>query len=259
MPQPNAHDTEILDQFSKQANPFADKPEHARESVLAQIIACAEVLPTHHVLDVACGPGLLTAALARVAASVVGSDVTPAMLERAERDRQRAGLDNLRYERCDARRLTYADQTFDRVLTRFSFHHFEDPAEVLSELVRVCRPGGLVTVIDVAPHPDKLAAYDEVESLRDPSHTHACSLPRLERLFAEAGLAPHKLERFELPMSLERQLAASFPRAGDDERVRALFRADADAGSNRLDMSAHYRDGALHFSYPCAIVVGRRS
>lgn len=258
MPQPSAHDAQILDQFSKQANPFADKAEHARESVLALIIACAEVAKTHRVLDVACGPGLLTAALARAAESVVGCDVTPAMLERAERDRRGAGLDNLRYEHGDARRLPYAEQTFDRVLTRFSFHHFENPAEVLTELVRVCRPGGLVTVIDVAPDADKLVAYDEVETLRDPSHTHACPLPRLERLFADAGLSAHKVERFELAMSLENQLAASFPRPGDDARIRALFRADAEAGADRLGMRARYDGGALHFSYPCAIVVGQR-
>lgn len=254
----NSHDDRILDQFTKQANPFADKPEHSHRSAVQPIIERAEVAASHTVLDVACGPGLLATALARVAKSVVGTDIVPAMLERAAIERDRAGLTNLRFDLSDARTLPYEDASFDRVLTRFSFHHFEQPGAVLAEMVRVCKPGGLVAVIDVVPEPEKLAAYDEAERLRDPSHAGASTLAQVEALFAEAGLAARSIDLFQVPMALEAQLAASFPLPGDADRLRALFRRDVESGMDRLSMHAHERDGALHFSYPCAIVVGEK-
>jgi SAM-dependent methyltransferase len=247
----SAHDREILDQFTRQANPFADKYEHSKSSAIEQLVRAACVDASCRVLDVACGPGLLAQPLAHVAREVIGCDFTPAMLARAERDRR---VDNLRYERADARALPYPDASFERVVTRFSFHHFDDKRAVMRELVRVCKPGGRVLVSDAVPAPHQRDAYDELETLRDPSHTSACTLDELVALFRERGLEPD-VELYQLPMELEAQLAASFPRPGDDAKIRAILRRDADDGVDRTSMNAHWRDGALHFAYPCAIVV----
>lgn len=253
-----AHDAEILDQFTLQADPFADNPAHSQQSLLAQALQAADVRAEHDVLDVACGPGLLAVALARGARRVTGIDVTPAMLARARREQAAAGLTNLHFDAGDARALPYPDERFDRVLTRFTFHHFVEPARVLAEMVRVCAPGGLVTVIDATPERDKRAAYDHVETLRDPSHASALTLDELTALFPAAGLADLRVERFRLPMALELQLAASFPREGDAATIRALLQADADAGVDTLSLAPHYQAGALWFAYPCAIVTGVR-
>ena len=85
-------------------------------------------------------------------------------------------------------KLPYKDGEFSLVVTRFSFHHFLDPLSVLKEMRRVCRPGGKVVVADSAPAPSKAAAFDAVETLRDPSHVHALPIDRLCELFVEAGL-----------------------------------------------------------------------
>jgi ubiquinone/menaquinone biosynthesis C-methylase UbiE len=247
------HDQEILDQFTRQANPFADQPAHSTREAIERIVRAAQLDSSCRVLDVACGPGLLSQPLAREAKEVIGCDFTPAMLERAERDRE---VDNLRYERADVRALPYPDASFDRVVTRFSFHHFEDKPQAMRELVRVCKPGGLVLVSDVVPDADKRAAYDALETLRDPSHTSAWTLDELVALFD--GLRETRVERYTLPTALETQLAASFPRPGDGEKIRALMRRDAEDGVDRTSMHAHFEHGAIHFAYPCAIVLGRR-
>lgn len=61
----------------------------------------------------------------------------------------------------------------------------------------------------------------------------------------------------KLEMELEKQIAASFPNLGDDEKLRNLFRADM--GKDRLGMGAHLQGTEMHFAYPTLILVGRKS
>jgi len=77
------HSDLILDQFTRQAVPFATAPSIKDESALKLIVEFSGAGPGDTVLDVACGPGLVAAAFARVARHVTGIDLTPAMIDRA--------------------------------------------------------------------------------------------------------------------------------------------------------------------------------
>src|SRR5262245_5477225 len=110
----------ILDQFTRQAVPFSEMPDHSPEL----IIAAAHVQPDDTVLDVACGPGLITCEFAKVARYVTGIDLTPAMIERARILQQSKGLTNLTWQIGDVLPLPFSDAAFSLVLTRYSFHHF---------------------------------------------------------------------------------------------------------------------------------------
>ena len=57
------------------------------------------------------------------------------------------GLSNLTWKVGDILPLPFVDEPFSLVLSRYSFHHFLDPKAVLSEMIRVCRPGGRVMVV----------------------------------------------------------------------------------------------------------------
>src|SRR5262249_2932034 len=145
--------------------------------------------PGSHVLDVACGPGLVALHLAGAAAHVTGLDVTPAMLDKARELQRGRGRANLSWALGRAEALPHADASFDAVVTRFSFRPLLGPAAALSEMARVCRPGGRVVVCDVhTTTPGQAAAYDRLERLRDPSHVHALRLDELRALMADAGL-----------------------------------------------------------------------
>ena len=74
----------ILDQFTRQAVPFAEMPAHSNEESVRLLIDMAEIGPEDTVLDVACGPGLVACPLAEVARHVTGIDRTPAMIEQAQ-------------------------------------------------------------------------------------------------------------------------------------------------------------------------------
>ena len=76
--------------------------------------------PGDTVLDVACGPGLMACAFARVALHVTGIDLTPAMIEQAKVMQQSDGLSNLTWHVGDAQPLPFADASFSLVFTRYS-------------------------------------------------------------------------------------------------------------------------------------------
>ena len=168
----------IVDQFTRQAVPFSEM--HARDDgeIHRLLIETAGIGPEDEVLDVASGPGLVACEVARVARHVTGIDLTRAMIEQAEARQRSLRLSNLTWAVGDAQPLAFPDAAFSRVITRYTFHHFTDPAGVFAEMVRVCRPGGRVTVCDVfTTSPEQCEAYDRLERYRDPSHTRACSWP----------------------------------------------------------------------------------
>src|SRR5579871_4404896 len=94
----DAHQSRILDQFTRQAAPFAGAATIRNEESLNRIVAWAGAGPKDTVLDVACGPGLLVCAFARVAKHATGVDMTPAMLDQARKLQQEKGLTNVSWQ-----------------------------------------------------------------------------------------------------------------------------------------------------------------
>lgn len=248
------HHKKIVEQFTKQAVPFSKIPGH--RDALQMIVEMARVENTDKVLDVACGPGLVACEFARAAGHVTGIDITAGMIDRARLLQKEQKLTNLDWKIGDVLPLPFPDGTFQVVITRYSFHHFLRPAEVLSEMIRVCAPGGRVLVADVAMPPEKAEAYDALEKLRDPSHTHALTLPEFEAMFLASGLSQLQKNFYSVPLEVEQQLKASFPNPGDDEKIRALFAADV--GVDRLGVGARRVETAIHYAVPIAIFCGTK-
>jgi len=250
------HRASIIEQFTRQAVPFADMPEHSQESAFQLMLESSGVTSRDTVLDVACGPGLVACAFAARAARVTGIDITPAMIDKARQVQKEKRLTNVEWNNADVLPLPYGDESFSMVITRYSFHHFLDPFQVFAEMHRVCKQDGVLMVVDVAIPPQKRGAYDHLEKLRDPSHTSACTPEELLGMAERLKLARVTTHWYRLEMELERQLAASFPRPGDDETIRALMRNDI--GQDGLGMGAHWVGTEIHFAYPTLIMVGRK-
>jgi ubiquinone/menaquinone biosynthesis C-methylase UbiE len=242
----------ILDQFTRQAAPFSEM--HARDDagIHRLLIETADIGGEDEVLDVACGPGLVACEVAKVARHVTGVDLTRAMIEQAEVRQRSLGLANLTWAVGDAQPLAFPERAFTRVITRYTFHHFTDPSGVFAEMVRVCRPGGRVTVCDVfTTTPEQGEAYDRLERYRDPSHTRALQLAEIEALFS--GLGDVRREFYKYPVDVEDLLSRAFPEPGGAEAFRRTI--NVDAGVNRLGLDAS-RDGGLRFAFPIVIFSG---
>jgi ubiquinone/menaquinone biosynthesis C-methylase UbiE len=250
------HKQAILDQFTKQAEPFQKKLEHADAAVFQLYLDATGVTSQDTVLDVACGPGLVACAFAVVARQVTGIDLTPAMIEQAKKLQEKKGLTNMTWQLGDVLSLPFAEASFSLVVTRYSFHHLLDPQVVLQEMVRVCTPGGTVMVVDVVLPPDKVDAYNRMEKLRDNSHTRALTLDQFLDMARTCGLRDIVPHFYRLEMELEAQLKASFPRPGDADKIRQMVREDI--GQDRLGVGAHLRGGEIHLTYPNLILVAKK-
>lgn len=246
------HNDRIISQFTRWAQPFADLPIHSEEDGMARLLAAAAIEKTDHVLDVACGPGIVACAIAPHAAHVTGIDLTPAMIEQARTRQATNGLANLDWRVGDATALPFADASFDRVVTRYSFHHLREPGRALAEMHRVCRPGGRIVVIDATPAPECQTAYDRMETLRDPSHTSALTLDQLRGLGQTEELTELSIDRYKLEA-----LLSTLADTQDMAALDAMFDADIASGKDWIGVQARRADDGIRFHFPISIVAWR--
>ena len=253
----DSHRARILDQFTRQAVPFSQSPSVSNQEALNFIVQSAGAGPEDTVLDVACGPGLLVCAFARVVRHATGIDITPAMLEQARKAQQEQGLKNVSWKQGDVTRLPYPDEHFSIVSSRFVFHHLEEPLVVLKEMKRVCKRGGRVVVADMSPVPEKAAAVDAEERLRDPSHVRALPEQELLGLFTQAELPQPSVGHYRVECELDDLLSRSFPNPGDEGKIRKIF-AESIA-TNALDLNTREEKGKIYYSFPVAVMVAKQA
>jgi SAM-dependent methyltransferase len=194
------------------------------------------------VLDVAGGAGHVGRYLAQSARFAVVVDLTKEMLAAGVS----AGDRNVVFVEGDATALPFADAQFDVVVCRFAFHHIEDPHKAASEMTRVTRPGGIVAVIDMVSEPG--TRHNELERLRDPSHTRALA----EHELPGTIVAEHR-HRMPAAPWLERAASPDAPR----EQILAELQQEADGGTP-TGLHAAYTNGALTIEQRWVIATSTR-
>jgi len=146
MPDRPEFDTAAFKAFrQREWDDVAADPAARRDTTLFSVAAGgAEALldavragPGVRILDVACGPGLWTAAALRRGASLVGVDLSPGMVEEARRVNPGG-----EFLVGDAERLELGDRSFDAVTCHFGIQMLGEPERGLREALRVLRPGG---------------------------------------------------------------------------------------------------------------------
>jgi ubiquinone/menaquinone biosynthesis C-methylase UbiE len=124
------------------------------------LIELAELRSGEHVVDVACGTGVVTRLAAeRIGGgAVAGVDVTPGMLEVA---REVAGDTAIEWHEASAEALPLGDATFDVALCQMGLQFFPDKPGAVREMWRVLRPGGRVVLNVPGPTPPPLAVLEQ--------------------------------------------------------------------------------------------------
>lgn len=134
--------TWISGDFGKIAESFTDGA--------AEFVGRLSLKPGVSVLDIACGTGNQSIPAARSGAVVTGIDIAPNLLEQARKWASAESLE-IQFDEGDAENLPYTTAQFDVVMTMFGAMFAPRPQRVSEEMMRVCRPGGLIAMANWTP------------------------------------------------------------------------------------------------------------
>ena len=164
-----------------------------------------EVRPGDRALDVGCGTGDFTAAMARAGADAIGVDVAEAALRRA---RSRHPGVEFRLVPLDGP-LPFEDGSFELVWASEVIEHVADTARWLSEVRRVLAPGGRL-LVTTPSHGRLRVAVGGVERFSEPlgDHLHLYTKRSLGSLLGEFGFGEVRVRAVEGPPLLSRMLLA---------------------------------------------------
>lgn len=172
----------------------------------AKLLACAALRPGEHVLDVACGTGLVTFAAAGAvgaAGGALGVDISGRMIAAATRRAEERLASNVSFARMNAEGLELAHASFDVALCALGLMYVPDPLLAMREMYRVLRPGGRAVVAVWGERsrcgwaPVFQIVDDEVASEVCPLFFRLGQREALARLCADAGFAAIEEHRIE--------------------------------------------------------------
>jgi len=140
----SSNEAERLRAFERQGHDAVAKSYHAFFSAVTALatnplLDAVRLRPDTRLLDVASGPGALAAEAANRGARSVGVDLSPRMVELAQRL-----YPAIEFREADVEHLPFPDHTFDAVVCAFGLGHFPQPELAVAECVRTLSPGGYI-------------------------------------------------------------------------------------------------------------------
>jgi ubiquinone/menaquinone biosynthesis C-methylase UbiE len=246
----------VKQQFDPVAAHYSVSSVHARGVDLAELVKAAQLRGDEQVLDAGCGTGHTALAFAPAVTQVVAVDFTSAMLEQGRRLAGERGLSNIDFRLADVERLPLADAQFDRVVTRYSAHHWPHPQQALREFKRVLRTDGLLLISDIVSYDD--FAFDTflqaLELLRDPSHVRDHTAQQWLALCHDAGFVAEVAYRWDVRLDFADWIARMQTPPAHVTAIRSLLDGAPADIRRQLKVEADYSfslQGALIRARPC--------
>jgi SAM-dependent methyltransferase len=165
----NAGPTIATERLGYDTDALAEIPEGADLGLgCGNPLALLELREGETVVDLGSGGGIdcfLAAKRVGPTGRVIGVDMTPEMLERARRNAAEGGFDNVEFRLGEIEHLPVADGTVDAIISNCVVNLVPDKAQVFADAFRVLRPGGRLSVSDIALlAPVPIAIRDSVEA-----------------------------------------------------------------------------------------------
>jgi len=204
-------------QFGDVASNYLSSTVHATGADLTRLGALAQAQRPARALDVGCGAGHVSFALAGAGVpKVTAYDPSEAMLAVVEQEARARGYGAVEIACGPAEQLPFDDASFDLVVTRFSAHHWSSVVTAIGEMLRVLRAGGRLVVIDVVSPEIPLldTTLQTLEVLRDMSHVRNYRLSEWLSMLQSHGLTDVKSHGWKLTL----EFSSWVKRIGTPER-----------------------------------------
>ena len=163
------------------------------------LLARAGVEAGDSVLDVAAGTGNVALLAAKAGADVVGLDLAPELFETARTRADALGVE-VEWVAGDAEDLPYPDDSFDRVLSAFGVQFTPRHEVTAAELVRVCKPGGVIAVANWTPGSKVGELFSILSRYLPPAPAYASPPP----LWGDEGHVRALFADFDVELEFER-------------------------------------------------------
>jgi ubiquinone/menaquinone biosynthesis C-methylase UbiE len=193
---------EVMDSAAEAHDYDAMDHSHVNQLFVADLLQLRTDFQT--LLDVGAGTAQIPIALCEKhpTVRVVAIDMAEHMLRVGKGNVERAGLaERVRIQLCDAKRMPFADATFDGVMSNSIVHHIPEPFTVFTEMTRVVQPGGILFVRDLLRPIDDPALRGFVQKYAGDANAHqqqmfadslhaALTLEEVTALVTRLGFAP---------------------------------------------------------------------
>jgi SAM-dependent methyltransferase len=238
------HSDLVTKQFGPRAAAYVASSVHAQGRDLEDLASIAGLPPNGRALDIGCGGGHASYALASRVQEVVAYDMSAEMLTAVAEEAKRRGLASVRTALGPAEELPFDDGHFDLAATRFSAHHWRDVPRALAEARRVLKPHGRLVAIDVvAPESPLLDSFlQTIEMLRDPSHVRDYCISEWSQMLREAGFVPEEPKVHRLAIEFGAWIARM---QTPPVYVEAIRKLQQEASSDVIEHFAIAADGSF--------------
>lgn len=242
----------VAEYLEKNTSQATERRSATRPEVTGEMIRDFAGLDSEsHLLFVGAGSGQLALELAQAGISeVVGVDVSPGMLERAEFARLAAHdqrVKGVNFRLAAAHALPFADGRFDVALCVHLLHHLSRPLPALREIYRVLPDHGKLIVIDVDGAEDavKRATQNVIESKRNPNHAALRTQSQWVALLEKAGFSVEN----EMTWQVKRRVDDWLNSAAVDgtNRGAVIEMLEASIETDAAGLLVEQEDDALYF------------
>lgn len=229
------------------------------ERELRELVRLANPRGIEQALDVATGTGAVALAFGPHVESVLGIDLSPAMLELAETERAARGVNNVRFSLGQIGIAPLPENAFDVITHHDLLLYVTDVPALFTLFGRLLRPGGRVVMDELvgSDDPVKRATLEAIMLRRDPGMVEVLSAGEIEGALRAAGFRVARADRYTVTRDLDEWLGRGAADEATRSAVRSMIEAGLDADAAGLN-ARRGRDGAISFTETRVRVLAER-